>query len=183
LKTFKVTIHHPKAPVIKEIIWQFPLHNWTKCNIDGACTGNSGNASCSGIFRNRDAGFMFCFVEPLRNSSQYQAKLCGALRATELAYQMNWKNLRLETDSTLMVSAFKNTLVHVAWNIRNRWHNTMILFRKMNYIVSHIHREGNQVADLLAGHGLSLLTIFHWNDAPDFLRNSIIKIKLGLTKF
>jgi hypothetical protein len=93
LKTFKVIIHHPKTPAIKEIIWQSPLHNWTKCNIDGACIGNSGNASCSGIFRNHEAEFMFCFVEPLRNSSQYQAKLCRALRAIELAYQMNWKNL------------------------------------------------------------------------------------------
>jgi hypothetical protein len=93
LKTFKVTIHHPKTPVIKEIIWESPLHNWTKCNFYGACTGNSGNASCSGIFRNHDAEFMFCFVEPLRNSSQYQAKLCRTLRAIELAYQMNWKNL------------------------------------------------------------------------------------------
>jgi hypothetical protein len=39
------------------------------------------------------------------------------------------------------------------------------------------------VADLLVGHGLSLLTIFHWNDAPHFLRDSIIKNKLDLPNF
>jgi hypothetical protein len=103
LKTFKVTIHHPNVPVIKEIIWSPPLKNWTKCNIDGAC--NQGKASCSGIFRNHNAEFLFCFAEPLGNISPFLAELCGAMRAIEIAYQLNWKNLWLETDSSLVVSA------------------------------------------------------------------------------
>jgi hypothetical protein len=36
----------------------------------------------------------------------------------------------------------------------------------MNCIVTHIHREGNQVADILASHGLSLPSLSHWNAAP-----------------
>ncbi|MCI08013.1 glycerol-3-phosphate dehydrogenase, partial [Trifolium medium] len=52
LKQFKVNIHHPKAPVIKEIIWNPPLINWIKCNIDGASKGNPGISSCAGVFRN-----------------------------------------------------------------------------------------------------------------------------------
>jgi hypothetical protein len=88
LKTFKVTIHHPNAPVVKEIIWNPPLYNWTKCNIDGACS--QGKASCSDIFRNHDADFMFYFAEPLGNTSSYLAELCDAMRAIEIAYQLNW---------------------------------------------------------------------------------------------
>jgi hypothetical protein len=58
LKTFKVNIHHPNVPVIREIFWHPPLLNWTKCNIDGACS--QGLASCSGVFRNHEAEFMLC---------------------------------------------------------------------------------------------------------------------------
>ncbi|KAK2444753.1 hypothetical protein QL285_015757 [Trifolium repens] len=37
LKIFKVSIHHPNAPAIQEVLWQPPLQNWFKCNVDGAC--------------------------------------------------------------------------------------------------------------------------------------------------
>jgi hypothetical protein len=50
LKHFNVTIHHPNATVIKEILWQPPMINWAKCNIDGAGKGNSGLAGCGRIF-------------------------------------------------------------------------------------------------------------------------------------
>ncbi|PNX68777.1 ribonuclease H, partial [Trifolium pratense] len=52
LKHFKVKIHHPRPPVIKEIVWHPPLLNWTKCNIDGASKGNPGLSACGGVFRN-----------------------------------------------------------------------------------------------------------------------------------
>jgi len=42
LKKFNITIHHPKAPQIKEVIWHPPVHFWLKCNIDGASKGNPG---------------------------------------------------------------------------------------------------------------------------------------------
>ncbi|GAU22345.1 hypothetical protein TSUD_106730 [Trifolium subterraneum] len=173
LKTFKVTIHHPNVPAIKEIIWQPPMCNWIKCNIDGACT--QGLASCSGVFRNHDVEFLYCFAEPLGNLSPFLAELCGAMRAVELAYHLNWKNLWLETDSTMVVLVFNNISEPVAWNLRNRWVNTRSLLNGMNCIVSHIHREGNKVADLLACHGLSLNSISHWNVAPSFIRNSLAK--------
>jgi ribonuclease HI len=181
LKTFKVTIHHPAAPVIKEIFWNPPLQNWSKCNIDGACS--QGKASCSGIFRNHEAEFLFCFAEPLGNFSPLHAELCGAMRAIEIAYHLNWKNLWLETDSSVVVSAFNNSFEPVVWNLRNRWHTTLSLLNDMNCIVTHIHREGNQVADLLAKHGLSLPTLSHWNDAPLFIRDSLVKNQLGLPNF
>jgi hypothetical protein len=124
---------------------------------------------------------MFCFAKPLRNSPLIK------LNCVELWEQLTYSLLdELEiflVRTTLEVSAFKNRFVYVAWNLKNRWHNTMNFFRKMNCVVSHIHREGNQVADLLLGHGLSLHYIFHWNEAPDFLRDSIVKHILGLSCF
>ncbi|GAU35758.1 hypothetical protein TSUD_61180 [Trifolium subterraneum] len=103
------------------------------------------------------------------------AVTCGAIRAVELAYHLNWKNLWLETDSTMVVSVFNNISEPVAWNLRNRWFNTRTLLIGMNCIVTHVYREGKKVADLLACHGLSLNSISHWNVAPSFIRNSLAK--------
>jgi hypothetical protein len=89
LKFFGITIHHPLAMVIKEIILQPPLVSWIKCNIDGASSGNPGIASCGGVFRDSDAEFLLAFAEPLGVASSYSAELSGALRAIEIAFANN----------------------------------------------------------------------------------------------
>lgn len=42
LKQFSVTIKPPKPQIIKEVLWNLPILNWTKCNSDGASLGNPG---------------------------------------------------------------------------------------------------------------------------------------------
>jgi len=39
LKAFKIDTHHAEAPKILEVFWQPPIHNWFKCNTDGASLG------------------------------------------------------------------------------------------------------------------------------------------------
>jgi ribonuclease HI len=183
LKQFKIKIHNPKSPSVLEIFWQPPLINWVKCNIDGASKGNPGISSCGGIFRNHDAEFMLCFVEFIGFASSYMVELQGALRAIEVAHQMNWRNLWLETDSALVLLAFTNPNFHVPWSLRNRWQNALILTRQMNFIVTHIFREGNQVADTLANHGLNLNSIMFWNVLPLFIKDSYDKNMYGFTNY
>ncbi|PNX80556.1 ribonuclease H [Trifolium pratense] len=133
----------------------------------GAAKGSPVIASCGGVFRDHIAALNYCFVEPLGETSSFQPMLCAAMRAIEVAYNMNSYNLWLESDSELVVHAFKNTNFMVAWNIRNRWHNVKFLLSYMNCIVSHIYREGNQVADTLANHGCSLSSFTYWHQVPD----------------
>jgi ribonuclease HI len=168
---------------VKEVVWNPPLMNCVKCNIDGASKGNPGEASCGGIFRNSNADFLLCFAEPLGYASSFLAELHGALRAIEVAHQMNWRNLWLETDSELVVSAFKNPDKLVSWSLRNRWHNALFLIRQMNFVVSHIFREGNVAADSLANHGLVLNYVLFWHDPPDFIKVDLFKNKLGFANF
>jgi hypothetical protein len=106
LKRFKVSIYPPRAPIIKEVIWKPPLANWTKCNTDGTYTNT--NAACGGIFRNHSADFLGCFAEPVGRISSFFSEFCGVLRAIEIADQLNWSNLWVETDSSLTVLAFKD---------------------------------------------------------------------------
>ncbi|GAU32136.1 hypothetical protein TSUD_218870 [Trifolium subterraneum] len=184
LKKFNVSTHHSTNTVIKGVLWQPPLINWLKCNIDGAAKGNPGLASCGGIFRNHVADMIYCFVEPLGTASTFQAELCRAMRAIEVAYSRNWKNIWLETDSVLVVFlAFKNLNSNVTWNLRNRRNNVKLLLRQMNCIVSHIFRKGNQVADTLANFGSSLSSLASWHFVSDFVKDSLVKNKLGIPSF
>jgi ribonuclease HI len=183
LKHFRVSIHHPKTTFLKEVYWHPPLINWLKCNIDGASCGNPGNAACGGIFRNHEAEFVYGFAEPLGDTTAYIVELSGAIKATEIAYQIQWNNLWIESDSSCVVAAFQDRNNPVAWCLRNRWKNALFMTSQMNFMVSHIYREGNQVADLLANHGLSLSSIAFWNNLPSFVRDCFYRNKHGTPSF
>jgi ribonuclease HI len=183
LKMFRISIHQPRTPVIKEIIWQPPLFNWIKCNTDGASNGNPGIASCSGIFRDHNANFIYAFAEPLGRETAFFAELCGALTAIELAFENNWFNLWLESDSTLVVAAFKNPKKPVAWPLRNRWRNAIFMMTQMNCIITHTYREGNKVADLIANFGLTTNEPVSWNSSPNFLLDALDCNQRGLPCF
>jgi ribonuclease HI len=77
-------------------------------------------SSCGGIFRDHEANFIDASVEPLGISTFYVAEICGAMRAIKISYQKNWKHLWLESDSALVVAAFKNYDKPVTWQLRNR---------------------------------------------------------------
>ncbi|PNX85213.1 ribonuclease H [Trifolium pratense] len=65
--------HRSTPPLIKEVLWQPPLINWIKCNIDGAAKGSLGIASCGGVFRDHTAALYYFFAEPLRETSFKQS--------------------------------------------------------------------------------------------------------------
>jgi ribonuclease HI len=183
LKLFRISIHHPRASLLKEVLWQPPLLNWYKCNVDGASNGNPGKASCGGIFRDSASDFIHAFAEPLGIASSYFAELSGAMRAIEVAFQHGWHNLWLEIDSSLVVAAFSNPNKLISWRLRSRWRNVLTMIRQMNFMVTHIFREGNQAADLLANHGLNITSLIYWHQTPLFLCNCINKNKLGIPSF
>ncbi|XP_024632555.1 uncharacterized protein [Medicago truncatula] len=176
LKKFSIDIHPPKAPKIIEVLWNPPPLHWIKCNTDGS--SNTNTSSCGGIFRDRNADFLMCFAENTGHENAYFAELSGAMRAIELAKLHNWQSLWLESDSALVVNAFKN-ISQVPWKLRNRWENCILATRNMNFIVSHVFREGNECADMLANIGLSLNCLTIWLELPDCIKSIFIKNKLG----
>ncbi|GAU35456.1 hypothetical protein TSUD_364120 [Trifolium subterraneum] len=114
LKSFNVSSHPPKPLILKEVIWQPPIPQWVKCNTDGA--SNTSTSSCGGIFRNHNADFLCAFAENTGLKSAFKAELCGVMRAIEIAAGKTWRNLWLETDSTLVVMAFKSSAL-VPWDL------------------------------------------------------------------
>ena len=165
LKAFKVLLRPPNAPKIIEVIWQPPIFNWIKCNIDGASIGNLGISSCGGIFRNSNFDFLGAFASNLGLNNSLNAELTGAMFAIEIAYQKNWRYLWIEPDSMLVTLAFKSSKL-VPWHLQNRWDNCIHVISSMDFMVTHIYREGNHCADKLANIGLSSQSFTWWDQMP-----------------
>jgi len=180
LKKFQISIHPPRAPMIREVIWHPPLINWIKANTDGAAS--STNSACGIIFRNWEADCLLCVSENLGLGNALRAELCGAMRAIEMAHLKHWSNLWLETDSKLVVLAFSNESI-VPWSLRNRWYNCKKLMLNMNILISHIYREENQCADSLANIGLSSQGLFLGESVPSVLSSHFGRDKLGMPSF
>ncbi|KAK2434637.1 anaphase-promoting complex subunit [Trifolium repens] len=96
LKYFKISIHHPKAPKIIEVIWSPPKHGWIKCNTDGTSIGNPGNAACAGIFRNSHGANLGCFAHFIGIANALYAEIMGIILAIECAFEKNWSQLWIE---------------------------------------------------------------------------------------
>lgn len=122
------------------------------------------------------------FASNLGIFSLWKAELFGAMLAIELAFARGWHNLWLECDSKLLVDAFKSEK-GVPWKIRNRWRNCLIMTRQMNFLVSHIYREGNSRAHKFATHGLSINSFIWWDLIPSFIREDFNRNRFGLPWF
>jgi hypothetical protein len=59
----------------------------------------------------------------------------------------------------------------------------MFMISQMHCVITHIYMEGNQVADLLANHGLSISSFVFWNEPPLFISNCLDRNKYGIPSF
>ncbi|KEH20501.1 hypothetical protein MTR_8g479410 [Medicago truncatula] len=81
-----------------------------------------------------------------------------------------------------MFRYFKNHSL-IPWKLRNRWNNCLHIVRGMNFLVTHVFREGNCCADALANIGLTLDHLTIWLDLPDCVRGFYTQNRLGLPCF
>jgi len=171
LKNFLISPSHSKVKDIVTIIWKPPTINWVKANTDGSVVNSI--SSCGGIFRDFRGSFLGAFASNLGEVSVYEAEITGLMMAMEFSPKNNWYSLWLESDSSSVVKAFKNQSL-IPIRLRNRWH------KRMQYglfvICSHIYREGNCCADIMAdmGHGLTVTSWYHnlpASLAADFARD------------
>ncbi|KAK2404238.1 hypothetical protein QL285_053601 [Trifolium repens] len=178
VKFFKVSIHYPKAPNIVEVIWSPPLQGWIKCNTDDTFVGNPGIAACAGIFRNNLGANLGCFAHYIGLANALYAEIMGIILAIECAVDRNWRQLWIKSDSKLAVSAFKKSSI-IPWQLKNRWLNCMCKIKNIQVIVSHVYREGNYVADMLANLGLTVTDFTWWHTAPPSISDDLAKNRDG----
>jgi len=184
LKACKVNIKPPRASLIKEVIWAPPMHSWVKVNTDGASVKNPTRAAPGGIFRNSDGVSLGGFSKFLGDANALYAELIAAMNAIEIAALMRFSNVWLESDSQLVILAFKSNYV-VPWSLKIRWENCIHTTHRMRFCASHVYREWNICADSLAYFGLSLssLELFWFDNIPDFVRREYNRNRLGMPNF
>jgi ribonuclease HI len=174
--------HPPKAPSITEVIWQPPPLCWVKCNSNDASKGNPGPLACGGIFRDNQANDLGCFASNFGICDAFSAELIGAITAIEIAQRRGWNHLWLECDSKLVTLTFKSQLA-IPWKLRNRWNNCLFLVRNMYFVVSHIYREGNRVADKLANLGFGINDSLWFDSCSMVFRSDLVSNRLDLPNF
>ncbi|KAK2648928.1 hypothetical protein Ddye_016417 [Dipteronia dyeriana] len=79
-----------------------------------------------------------------------------ASKAINFAWQNEWHRIWLESDSSYVVQLLSSRSEQVPWWIQQAWQHCIYQISKMEFQVSHIFREGNQVADALSKHALGL---------------------------
>ncbi|KAK3221411.1 hypothetical protein Dsin_008436 [Dipteronia sinensis] len=67
-----------------------------------------------------------------------------------------WHKIWLESDSSYVVQLLSIMSDQVTWRVRQAWQHCIHQISHMEFQVSHIFREGNQVVDALSKHSLGL---------------------------
>jgi hypothetical protein len=109
---------------------------------------------------------MGCFTLNIGQANAFQAELIGIMQAIELAHHHIWWNLWLETDSMMATLAYKSPSL-IPWQLRIRWSNCMVLLKDMNFIMSHVYREGTSLADKLASMAFDSIGFTWFNSIPN----------------
>ncbi|KAK0599983.1 hypothetical protein LWI29_010426 [Acer saccharum] len=142
-------------------------------NTDGAAFGSPGLSGCAGVFRTCRGFVRGCFAIPLGVCFAFEAELAAAIHAIDYAWTFGWHRLWLESDSTFVVNILRSRSRKVPWHWRPAWDRCLCLISQMDFAVTHIYREGNQVADSLASRSPSIVSPTWWWTAPSFCNSFI----------
>ena len=127
--------------------------------------GLPGLASCRGVFRTYMSFVRGCFASSVLILHEYEAELAELIKALELAQSNYWSSLWIEADSVYLVELVRNRSRYVPWRFSAAWTRSLEFLKSIIFHVSHVYREGNQLADWLASHG-SCLNSFTCGLAP-----------------
>ncbi|KAL8515582.1 hypothetical protein ACS0TY_014320 [Phlomoides rotata] len=167
LSAFGIMGRPSKAPSSICIRWQPPPIRFIKVNVDGGTAGAPGQLTGGGVFRDKYGVFRGCFAMQHGSGFSFEAVLATAFSAVEIAFDKQWLNLWLETDSVYVVNIFKRHTSLVPWRLLSQWHRVRRLMGDMQLVVSHIYREGNASADRLTRESVDGFE--WWSTVPDFL--------------
>ena len=104
----------------------------------------------------------------------------GFILAIEKAFEFGWCNLWVETESMYAVNLYMNKTSKIPWRMRSRWLRAVDKADKLNLVISHICREGNNVADKLASQASSSQLQNWWMHIPDSLASLAYRDHIGL---
>ena len=152
-----VTESHVVRPELVQVAWTPPPHSVLKINVDGAFSKHSRSAGIGVVIRD-DAGSLVValskhFHVPL-GPLEAEAKAFEA--SLQLAWDLGLQNVVLEGDSLVMVRALRGQSIPPSSvdSLCLGMQQISAEFHSVNF--SHVRRQGNRPAHLLAKFALSL---------------------------
>ncbi|CAL9010028.1 unnamed protein product [Prunus brigantina] len=172
---------NPSAPKFIRVLWSPPPTGWVKVNIDGSCKASG--TGFGGVFRNSEGKVLGAFASNQDQPSSTAAEVLAFLEAIRVAWVRDWKHLWLETDSSLVVQFFSSTSYSIPWSLRTEWRNCLWRIKQMHFVCTHIYREGNCVADMLANFGADNHAYYWWDSLPSWAAIAYAKDLVGFPRF
>lgn len=83
-----------------------------------------GDAGCGGFYGDHSGNLIGSFLMNIGVGNTFTEELTTAMMDIEIAKDKNWNHLWLESDSKLVVLAFKKNYM-VPWSLRNKWENIL----------------------------------------------------------
>ncbi|KAE8735159.1 hypothetical protein F3Y22_tig00000452pilonHSYRG00148 [Hibiscus syriacus] len=129
--------------------WFSPPLNWCKVNIDGSRKIGDGFATCGGVIRSSNGGWMLGFSKAIEICSIVEAELWGSHEGLSHAWNLGERQVMLKTDCLeavrMLQESYKRASIITFLDCVKG-----LLHRDWNVVLKHIHRDANKVADTLA---------------------------------
>ncbi|XP_057770241.1 uncharacterized protein LOC130990060 [Salvia miltiorrhiza] len=137
-------------PLMIEVYWWPPAGQWIKVNTDGSASGSPGFLAAGAVFRDKFGWVRGCFHMKCGRGFAFEAEFHAVITAIAIAHARGWTWLWIEADSTYVVNLLSSRSRDVPWRFVAAWNRTLSLLSDMQIMVSHIYREGNAAADVMA---------------------------------
>jgi len=158
---FGIPLKPNRVKIVVEVKWEPPSTGWIRINCDGSSIGSPSIGSIGFVIRDAQSNFLGAYAQNIGHATALGAEFSSCVMAIEKALELHLNNLWIETDSITVVKAFRQ--------------NCLIKGACLQCKFTHIHREGNLVADSLAKNGQQLaLYSSQWWEAPPLFVLSLL---------
>ncbi|XP_057793119.1 uncharacterized protein LOC131009729 [Salvia miltiorrhiza] len=172
LRSIGVSSRPAPPPDYVSVHWWPPDVGWIKVNTDGSASGSPGLIAGGGVFRDHAAMVRGCFHTKGGSGFAFEAELLAVITAIAIAYNRGWRKLWLEADSSYVVGLLQQRTMEVPWRFINYWKETLARLQEITFRVSHIYREGNAVADIMANPARQE---GWWNNGIEVIEEAVIR--------
>ncbi|KAK4385617.1 putative ribonuclease H protein [Sesamum angolense] len=140
---------HKISSRISIVKWIKPDRGWFKLNTNGASKGNPGVAGAGGIIRNHLGQTVLAFQKHLGLTSNTAPELKAIYRGVKLCIDNNIRKIWVEIDANVALKLISSSS-QGPWHLQNLLQQIRNLLSQTEFKISHIFREGNQVANYFA---------------------------------
>ncbi|KAJ8766726.1 hypothetical protein K2173_005337 [Erythroxylum novogranatense] len=169
---------------LRVVFWSCPLPGFVKFNCDASVTGALSSAFGGGLIRNSSGHWVGGFVSNLGRCPILRAEIWSFFHSLEYALSINARNILIESDNAIAVDMINDVASPSA--------SCLSLVRQIRQLLnafdsshlSHIHREGNFVADSLSHHAYTFDPGVHYlSEPPDCIASWLFHDLVGVTYF